>query len=129
MYIIDTHTLLWFMNGSSELPAKTRELIGRSDKVYVSIASFWELAIKHSTGKLALHVPVSEIMKAVEQELHFTILPVRAAHLDVVSSLPFHHRDPFDRLLIAQAKAENETLISVDEHFAEYDVNVIWNME
>ena len=128
MYIIDTHTLLWFMNGSPDLPEATRQLIGKSDKVYVSIATFWELAIKHSTGKLVLHAPISGIMKAVEEELHFSILPIKSSHLDIVSSLPYHHRDPFDRLLIAQAKAEDATLISADQHFPEYDVNVNWNV-
>ena len=129
MYIVDTHALLWFMNGSSELPEKTRELIGKSSEIYVSIATFWELAIKHSTGKLILHTSISGLINVVKNDLHFTVLPVKPEHLDVVSSLPFYHKDPFDRLLIAQAKAENATLISVDEHFSDYSVKVIWTVD
>lgn len=129
MYIIDTHVLLWFMEGSPNLPEETRQLIGTADKVYISIVTFWELAIKNSIGKLILHTSISDIIKVAEEELHFTILPIKSVHLDIVSTLPFHHRDPFDRMLIAQAKAENATLISADEHFPEYGVDVIWNLK
>ena len=125
MYLLDTHTLLWFLNDDPFLPEMTKELIGTSEKVYVSIATFWELAIKNSIGKLILSDSISRIME-ICKEKEMILLPIKDTHLDVLSTLPHIHRDPFDRLLICQAKAERMTLITVDEYIVKYDVKTAW---
>lgn len=125
MYLVDTHALLWFLNDDPALPDATKELIGASREVYASVVTFWEMAIKNSIGRLTLPDPISRIM-AVCEEKHIAILPIKAMHLDLLCSLPAIHKDPFDRLLICQAKSEGMTLVTVDESIAKYDVATIW---
>ena len=125
MLLLDTHTFLWFVNDPSKLPERVNAAIETADNVYVSIASFWEMTIKNSLGKLDLPMPISQMMTDCEQ-LEFSILPIKSGHLDKLSKLPFHHRDPFDRLLICQAQEENLKLVTADEIIAEYDVQTFW---
>lgn len=125
MFLLDTHTLLWFLNDDPKLPETTKELIGTSPDTYVSIASFWEIAIKNSIGKLELRDSITRIMEICEEKQIF-ILPIKAIHLERLKALPSIHRDPFDRLLICQAAAENMTLISVDGNLVKYDIRVVW---
>jgi PIN domain nuclease of toxin-antitoxin system len=125
-YLLDTHAFLWYVDGKSNLPLKVKEIIQNPDfKKFVSIASLWEIAIKTSKDKLILTRPfetLPEYMKVNE----FISLPIKAEHLFQIKELPHHHGDPFDRLLIAQAITENMTIISADQQFKAYPVNVIW---
>ena len=125
-YLLDTHTFLWFMDDATQLPSGTRELIEEADDVRISIASFWEMTIKSSRGKLSLPRSIMETMIFCEKELGFSILAIRAIHLETLRILPWFHKDPFDRLIISQAISENMTLISVDDRVAEYPVRRIW---
>lgn len=125
MYLLDTHALLWFLNDDPKLPPAAKKRIGTSPEVYVSIASFWEIAIKNSIGKLELHDSITRIM-ALCGEKQLEILPIKAMHPEWLHTLPPIHKDPFDRLLICQAKAENMTLITVDENIMKYAVRTAW---
>ena len=126
MYLLDTHALLWFLDDDAKLPVATKELIGTSPDVYVSIASFWKVAIKSSIGKLKLNDSITRIMELCSEK-KITVLPIKAAHLERLRTLPFIHKDPFDRLLICQAQAEDMTLITVDENIPKYDVRTKWD--
>ena len=125
MLLLDTHVFLWFENRDNKLSAPLLEFIETTMDVYVSIATFWELAIKNSLGKLALKASITDIMQDCV-EYNFTILPIRAAHLEILNGLPWIHRDPFDRLLVSQAKAENLTLVTADNNIRKYDVTTLW---
>lgn len=119
--LLDTHIFLWFIMGSPHLSAEARALIeeGRNRK-FISVASLWEIAIKSSIGKLTLS---SSFEQLIPQQLSlngFELLPLEIAHLAKVATLPFHHRDPFDRLLIAQAITEEMPLVSSDSAFDAY---------
>ena len=124
--LLDTHTFLWFLAGASELSKPARTLIENfENEKYISIASFWEIAIKNSLGKLALDVPFAEL-KAEAVKNSFQILPITFEDTMQLNTLPFHHRDPFDRIIISQAKGNNLVLLSCDSNFSPYDVNSFW---
>jgi PIN domain nuclease of toxin-antitoxin system len=124
--LLDTHTFLWFLGGNSELSKQARAFIENSEyEKYISIASFWEIAIKNSLGKLTLEVPFVEL-KTEAIKNSFQILPITFEDTLQLSTLPFHHRDPFDRIIISQAKENNLTLISRDDSFVQYNVNLLW---
>ena len=125
--LLDTHTLLWFIAGSASLSAYARSLIeDAANEKFVSIVSIWETAIKVSTGKMALSAPFDVLFPHQLQINGFGLLPIKIEHTSVVITLPFHHRDPFDRLLIAQAIEEKMTLVSVDNVFDDYGVTRFW---
>jgi len=125
--LLDTHTLLWFIAGSASLSAYARSLIeDASNEKFVSIVSIWETAIKVSIGKMSLSAPFDVLFPHQIQINGFELLPVKIEHTSVVTTLPFHHRDPFDRLLIAQAIEEKMTLVSVDKVFDDYGVTRLW---
>jgi PIN domain nuclease of toxin-antitoxin system len=126
MYLLDTHALLWYLEGNPLLGSNTVNAIENQDnRVCVSIVSFWELAIKLSIGKLTLNNPLAAAMEQVRQ-LGFEILRIETPHILQIETLPLHHRDPFDRLIIAQAMVENLILISRDAHFSKYPVQTLW---
>ena len=125
MYLLDTHAFLWFLSDDPKLPATVKGTIEEAENVYVSIASFWEIAIKESIGKLILPAPITQLMEACEK-LGFAILPIKAVHLSLLKGLQRLHGDPFDRLLICQAKAEDMTLVTLDENIRKYEVSVFW---
>ncbi len=125
-YLLDTHTLIWFIGGNKELSQVARQSIEAIDATnFVSIASLWEIAIKISLGKLELKTPFNQINRQI-LENGFEILPITFDDTLTVSALPFHHRDPFDRIIIVQAITNGLTIISKDEHFSSYDAKVIW---
>ncbi len=125
-YLLDTHAIIWLLEDESQLPAATLQLLkSKANPLLVSIVSFWEMAIKVSTGKLDSAQPI-EAMEAELRGQGVDILPVSMLHLLPLQTLPFHHRDPFDRLLITQAMTENLTLLSRDPKFAPYPVTVLW---
>lgn len=124
--LLDTHALLWWLLDDPELPAPPRRAIERADVVFVSAASVWEIAIKQRLGKLpALGVAVAELPGLI-RDSRFVPLPVDERHAAAVGSLPLHHRDPFDHLLIAQALIEQLTLVSRDRQFEAYGVKLRW---
>ena len=125
MVLLDTHTFLWFVNDPSQLPPEVKETIETAETVYVSIASFWEMAIKCSIGKLDLPSTITEMMKDCEK-LEFSILPIKGEHLERLNSLPWIHKDPFDRLLVCQAQSEKMVLLTADSNIAKYDVQTLW---
>ena len=125
-YLIDTHTFLWFTEGSSELSVKAKNLIKNKDnEIFISIASLWEISIKTATGKLEITGSYDLIIEdIIENEMQ--ILPINFAHTVIQNQLPFHHRDPFDRIIASQAVVENMDLISVDTYFEDKEVKRIW---
>lgn len=126
-FLLDTHTLLWFLREPDRLPPRVREVIeDAGQEAAVSLASLWEIAIKVSLNKLCLPKPYEELFPQSVPDSGLSLLPIEPRHLVKVSQLPFHHRDPFDRLLIAQAQVEKLTLITCDPEFAAYDVPLLW---
>ena len=124
--LLDTHTLVWFIDGNNLLSENARKEIEDENAVnFVSIVSLWEIAIKISLGKIELKTSFTQINnKLIENG--FELLPVTFEDTLMISSLPFHHRDPFDRILIAQAITNKMTIISKDAQFASYNAKVIW---
>ena len=121
--LLDTHALLWSMSGDSRLGPKARALVSDpANEVLVSIASLWEIVIKASLGKL--QGDIGEIDGAIDTQ-GFTRLAISLTHLQTLALLPMHHRDPFDRMLIAQAQAEQLTFITDDRHAPLYPVTIL----
>jgi PIN domain nuclease of toxin-antitoxin system len=120
--LLDTHVALWWFDGGESLSDAAREAIRRAPVVYVSAASAWEVAIKSGLGKLTLPAPFED---GVERS-KFTPLPIQFAHAAAVTSLPRHHADPFDRMLIAQSIVENLNIVTHDEQFRAYGRPVVW---
>lgn len=126
MYLADTHVLIWARGNPARLSRKARAVVeDRGNQIYFSIASIWEIAIKVSIGKLRIDGTVQELVGALVHD-GFEMLPVRVAHVLLVADLPLHHRDPFDRMLIAQAREEDLELITADSLFDEYPVGTLW---
>jgi len=125
-YVIDTQAIIWFVEGNKSLPPRVRALIeDPSQPVQISIASIWEIGIKISIGKLALACSLSEFVSQLEAD-NIGILPIEPGHVIELLSLPDFHKDPFDRMIIAQAISTQSLLISSDAIFHQYPVNVIW---
>ncbi len=125
--LLDTHTLLWFIAGSNSLSSSARESIeNNSNEKFVSVVSIWETAIKVSIGKISLTTPFEVLFPHQLEVNGFELLPVKVEHASVVSNLPFHHRDPFDRMLIAQSIVEELTIVTLDLEFADYSAKVLW---
>ncbi len=121
-YLLDTQVFLWCLIDSPRLTTKAREIIiDPKNAVYVSAVSSWEIAIKKSIGKLKAPDNIDEIV----DKMGFLKLPVYLYHADFLSKLPMHHRDPFDRMLIAQAIAEDLLIITADRRFKEYEVKLL----
>ncbi len=125
MHLIDTHALLWYLRDSSELSEKAHEIIDNEEQIFTSIASLWEIAIKHSIGKLDLELSITQIEELCKQK-DISILPIASKHLDELKKLPNHHNDPFDRLIICQARTENLTIITRDTIIPKYSVKTLW---
>lgn len=125
--LLDTHTFLWFTAGNSNLSEVARSAIeDENNDVYLSVASLWEIAIKISIGKFELSESFEALIPQQLAENEIELLNISVAHTALVASMPFHHRDPFDRLVAAQAKAEQMTLVSADDIFDSYEVDRIW---
>ena len=125
-YILDTHTLIWYFEDNSELSFKAKSIIEDIDnEIFVSMASLWEIGIKVGLGKLIIPFDIDEIMARIRKE-SMNMITIDVNHVKGIQTLPHHHRDPFDRMIIAQAKAENCTVITRDAAFDAYDVPVLW---
>jgi len=124
--LLDTHAFLWFVAGDKRLSQPARRVMEKDDaELILSAASVWEIAIKTSLGRLTLPATVEKYV-AEKLEGGFRMLPVDWSHAAAVEKMPFHHRDPFDRLLAAQALAENIALVTGDPVFRTYGVKVVW---
>ena len=124
--LLDTHTFLWFIDGNDNLSPKALENIENENaQNFISIVSLWEIATKLSLGKLEVNIPFKQIEDVVFKN-NFQILPISFTDLLKLSELPFHHRDPFDRLLIAQCINNEMIFLSKDENVFKYNVSVIW---
>jgi PIN domain nuclease of toxin-antitoxin system len=125
--LVDTHVFLWWVEGDRALPAKARAaLANQENECLVSMASAWELAIKAGLGKLKLALPVERYVVEHVAANGFRMLDIRMAHVGRVETLELHHRDPFDRLLIAQALEEELPVVTADPIFRKYGVKRIW---
>jgi PIN domain nuclease of toxin-antitoxin system len=125
--LLDTHALLWFWEGNAALSAVARAAIEELDNgKHVSHVTVWEVAIKVSLGKLKLAVPYNDLFPGALMANGFRVLPTSFERFRELLMLPFHHRDPFDRLLIAQARVEGFTLVSSDTRFRAYGVPLLW---
>ena len=121
--LLDTHAFLWFVTDDRRLPRGWLPIIGeRSNSVYLSIGSLWEIAIKSGLGKLKLNMTFHTLVTAHIESRGFTILPITSEHLIELERLPNHHRDPFDRLIIAQGIAENLSIFTTDGQFDHYNI-------
>jgi len=120
--LLDTHVVLWWRADSRRLGAAARRAIARADVVWVSAVSGWEVAIKQTLGKLRLADSFASMVEASQ----FTELALTLKHAEQLATLPRHHADPFDRMLVAQAQVEGATLLTHDRQLAPYDVGRIW---
>jgi PIN domain nuclease of toxin-antitoxin system len=124
--LLDTHTFLWALAGDERMSRLARETFAGPANLSLSIASVWEILIKVQSGKLKLPRPVGPYVLRKLAENGIELLPISIDHLLAQESLPMHHRDPFDRMLIAQSIEENLPIITSDPWFDRYDVRLIW---
>ncbi|MGA1864320.1 MAG: type II toxin-antitoxin system VapC family toxin [bacterium] len=125
--LLDTHVFIWLVTEDPQLTEKAKKIFLDSDNdIYLSIASIWEMAIKLSIGKLCLEEPLENLLPRELKINGIYILPIELKHVMIVAGLPFHHRDPFDRILIAQCQAENLPILSSDINFKKYEIKRIW---
>jgi PIN domain nuclease of toxin-antitoxin system len=126
-YLLDTRALLYMDQAPALLPAGIRRLVADTqNRLFVSVASLWEIQIKCIVGKLILTLPVERLLLRQQRENDIEVLPIEIGHITEHVALALHHRDPFDRMLIAQARVEGLTLLSHDAAFKRYDVVVRW---
>jgi PIN domain nuclease of toxin-antitoxin system len=125
--LLDTHTALWLVNEHEKLSLNAKALLlNEEHTLFISIASLWEIAIKASLGKLSEFSGGVEFFITQVNKMPITLLQITPRHIEIVEILPFIHRDPFDRMLISTAKAEEMTIITADENIHKYDVPAIW---
>lgn len=125
--LLDTHALLWRLSGDARLPEPASAAIDEADLVLVSAASLWELTIKHAQGRLPQVAPLLERLEPELKRAGFDQLPITIRHMPALHALPPHHKDPFDRLLIAQALSEDLVLVSNETLFDRYGVRRLWD--
>lgn len=125
--LLDTHTFLWFLEGSDNLSKRARMSIENTENIkFISIASIWEIAIKLNLGKLKLDIKLEDLKEEIIKN-NFQILPLEFEHIIVLSNLEEVHKDPFDRMIISQAIFEKQTIISKDFNFSLYEgIKVLW---
>jgi len=125
--LLDTHAFIWWDSESSKLsPQALTFCQDRANTVLLSVASIWEMQIKLQLGKLRLNLPLATVIESQQQTNRIEVLSITIAHVLELDSLPTYHKDPFDRLLIAQARVEDAILISNDPIFTDYSVKLLW---
>jgi PIN domain nuclease of toxin-antitoxin system len=125
--LLDTHAFIWWDSDPSKLSPKARAVCeDRANLIFFSVASALEMQIKLQLGKLQLRLPLKDIIASQQETNEIQVLPVGLSHVLVLQDLPRHHKDPFDRLLIAQANVEEAVIISHDPLFEKYPVQVLW---
>lgn len=126
-YLLDTHAFLWLDTAPERLSARATEICRNlENRLMLSVASLWEIQIKSNLGKLRLPMPLERIVREQQKTNGIRLLPIKPRHIYALTALPDHHRDPFDRLLIAQAMVERCSLITGDALLALYPVTVLW---
>jgi PIN domain nuclease of toxin-antitoxin system len=125
--LLDTHAFLWFIEGNLDLSDLARNLIeDQRNQRFLSVASLWEMSIKVSMGKLELEMAFTELVNREVYGNAIELLEIQPEHLDELLKLPFHHKDPFDRIIIAQSLAENIPVVTKDSAFGSYPVTILW---
>jgi PIN domain nuclease of toxin-antitoxin system len=125
--LLDTHTFIWWDSEPAKLSTKVLALCqDQENTLILSVASVWEIQIKSQLGKIKLNLPLKELIVSQQKINNIVILPIALKHILSLEGLPSHHKDPFDRLLIAQANTEIAVLISCDSVFADYPVSLLW---
>ena len=125
--LLDTHTFIWWNNEPDKLSPRVFKLLENSENiVLLSVVTPWEMQIKLQTGKLKLEIPLAEMVNNQLQANNFELLSVTLPHVLELQTLASHHKDPFDRLLIAQANVEKATILSKDAVFTKYNVELLW---
>ena len=125
--LLDTHAMYWYIEDDPQLSAAAQTLIqDASNEVLISPASYWEIAIKISLNKWHLNRSYAEFIDVALNQYGFQILPILPTHTAAVSTMPFHHRDPFDRLIVAQALVEQISVVSADSALDAYGVGRLW---
>lgn len=122
-FLLDTHVVIWWRTDPQRLSERARDTIATAPLVFVSAASAWEVAIKTALGRIRLPGTFASGVR----ESGFTELPITFAHVEHYQALPLHHRDPFDRMLVVQARAEGLTLVTHDRRFELYDLPILWS--
>lgn len=125
--LLDTHAFIW----SYEEPERLSEVVlaklsDPANSLFLSVASVWEMQIKIQRGKLKFDDPLSTVIAEQQDVNRIRIMPIELSHALFLESLPFHHKDPFDRMLIAQSSVEDMTIVSRDVHLSSYDVKLLW---
>lgn len=123
--LIDTHVLLWGIQDEARVSSRVRALLPAAD-VWISVASLWEIIVKVQIGKLVLPAPVGDYLAQKLKMNGVSVLPLSFDHVRKLEEIPLHHRDPFDRILIAQSLEEKLPLVSADPHFEKYPIQLIW---
>lgn len=127
MLLLDTHTFIWYVTDNSRLSNQVLDLINdENNEILLSIASLWEIAIKQNLGKLSFNQPFEIFITQQLNLNNFRLLDIKISHVAVVAALPLHHRDPFDRILIAQSIVENILILSADKIFDAYPIERLW---
>ena len=125
-YLLDTHAIIWYFEDSQELPDRIFEIIDNDGiSVYISSVSLWEIALKINLGKLDMQLPLYELLNHIKKS-DFTILQIEDEYLNGLATLPTIHKDPFDRMIISSAIANNLTIITVDDNIHKYNVPWVW---
>ena len=125
--LFDTHAFIWWDSASSKLSPQVLSFCqDRANTVLLSVASIWEMQIKLQLGKLRLNLPLPTVIESQQQTNGIEVLSITIAHVLELDSLPAYHKDPFDRLLIAQARVEDAVLSSNDPIFTDYPVKLLW---
>jgi PIN domain nuclease of toxin-antitoxin system len=125
--LLDTHAFIWWDSEPARLSPQALALCqDRENALLLSVVSIWEMQIKLQLGKLGLALPLREIVESQCQTNNVEVLPITLAHVLALENLPVHHKDPFDRLLVAQAIVEEVVLVSGDPNIAKYPVQVVW---
>jgi PIN domain nuclease of toxin-antitoxin system len=126
-YLLDTHTFLWWIDNDTRLSKTAREVIVNPDnEIVISVISTWEIIIKYSLGKIELSESPKDYIEEMLAVNEFTVLPIKLAHTFKIAELPNHHKDPFDRLLIAQSQIEQIPIVTLDKQIIKYPVQTIW---
>lgn len=125
--LLDTHSFLWFILDDAQLSSTARKLVADSaNDIEISPASYWEIAIKIRLGKYVLPQPYRQFVETQIAVNHFDILPIEPKHTALLTTMPLHHKDPFDRLIVAQALAEETPIVGIDARFDAYGVKRLW---
>jgi PIN domain nuclease of toxin-antitoxin system len=125
--IIDTHVFLWWISDHSQFSRAAKEFLRSSaNEPLVSAASLWEMIVKHKKGLLHFPEPVDKFLAQQIAKNRFALLPIEGRHVLALANLPDHHRDPFDRLLVAQSQVENLPIVTADDNLKPYGVEILW---